>query len=108
MQQTKNVLDNQIKFSKIILAIASNLPAGVTIDATSIRLSDINSGTSIQMDAHGSKSFNASTLSDDPGFVKNNPELFSEYRLISKEQNTSDGTSIIKFSLKINYSRGQN
>ena len=108
MQKTKNVLDGQIKYSEIILAIATNLPAGLTLDSISLKHSDINSGTSIQMDAHGSKSFNASTLSDDPGFENNNPELFSEYRLISKEQNANDGTSTIKFSLKINYTRGQN
>lgn len=108
LQKTKNILGSQIKFSKIILAIAANLPSGVTLDSVSMQYDNINSGTAIQIDAHGDKTFNASTLSDDPGFVKNNPELFSEYRLISKEQNASNGTSTIKFSLKINYTQGQN
>lgn len=108
MSKTKNVLDNQVKYSKIILAIAASLPTGVTLDSISMKYNDINSGTALQIDAHSIKSFNVSTLSDDPGFQKNNPELFSEYRLISKEQNVSDGTSTIKFSLKINYPRGTN
>lgn len=104
----KNTLDSQIKFSKILLAIAANLPTGVTLNTFSIKSSDINSGTALQFSVHTAKSFDTATLSTDPGFQTNNPELFSEYKFISKELNSSDGTSTVNFSMKINYPRGIN
>lgn len=106
VSDAKSVISNQIDYSEILTALADSLPDTVSLDSVSLSSTNINSGTAIEINAHGSKKFIASSMNSDPGFSSKHPNIFSDYKFISSEKDSKDGTTSIKFSLKINYSKG--
>lgn len=104
--EAKSVLSSRINFSEIMLAITESLPDSVALDSISLNTSNVNGSTSVEFNAHGSKKFVSTSMDSDPGFESKYPTMFSDYRLISSQKNAKYGTTNIKFSLIINYSKG--
>ncbi len=100
ISNAKEVMNQQISYSSIIMAIAEALPSGVKLDELSLNSKNLNSGSPITFRATAPKDTDVAVLGAGPGFQKN--PIFSYYNLVSSEKDLSNGTYAILISVNIN------
>ncbi len=96
LANAKSILDQQVSYSKVLLAISNALPAGTKLDTLSIN--DGSFGTNTSLSVLATKADLSSALQT--GF--SNPQFFSNYKLESTKTG-QDPTSKYPFTLNISF-----
>lgn len=86
----KQILDNELKYSKLMLEIAASLPDGVYLDGLSLDAESLGTPTTL--------SASAKTIADAKNLktrLENNEELFSDvhFQSITPQEEAEDGPS---------------